>query len=62
MKDYVIGLDLGGTKISCALADILGNIIAEVNMKTLAQEGEGAVLSRMIEAIERVMKEGNIPS
>ena len=62
VKEYVIGLDLGGTKISCALADVSGEVKAEVNMKTLAHEGEGAVLSRMIEAIEKVMEEGNISS
>lgn len=32
MNEYVIGLDLGGTKISCALADISGEVKAEINM------------------------------
>ena len=62
VKEYVIGLDLGGTKISCALADVSGEVKAEINMKTLAQEGEGAVLARMIEAIEKVMEEGKVSS
>ena len=29
MKNYVVGIDLGGTKISCALADLEGNVKAQ---------------------------------
>lgn len=61
MEKYVVGIDLGGTKICCAVADLKGNIKAQTTLATLAHEGEGAVLARMILAVETVMKEINAP-
>lgn len=57
---YFIGVDLGGTKISGALSDQRGEIISKITLPTKAEEGEEAVLSRIIEAIDTVIKEGNI--
>lgn len=54
-RNYVIGIDLGGTKISGALGDLEGNILSQYTMPTLATEGEQAVLGRIIEVIEKVM-------
>jgi glucokinase len=56
-KNYVVGIDLGGTKISGALADLEGNILSQSTVPTNAFEGEDAVLNRIIEVIEAVMKE-----
>lgn len=47
MKNYVVGIDLGGTKISCALADLEGNVKAQHTTPTNAHEGEQAVLDRI---------------
>lgn len=58
-RDYVIGIDLGGTKISGALADLNGKILSQYTMSTKAIEGEKAVLSRIIEVIETVMSKAN---
>jgi glucokinase len=52
---YVIGVDLGGTKISCALADISGEIIDIQVVETKASEGEIAVLNRIIGVINKVI-------
>jgi glucokinase len=52
---YVIGVDLGGTKISCALADISGKIIDIQVVETNASEGEIAVLNRIIRVIDKVI-------
>lgn len=56
---YIIGVDLGGTKISCALADLTGNIIETQVVATNANEGEIAVLNRMINVIDKVMLNTN---
>jgi len=56
---YIIGVDLGGTKISCALADLTGNIIETQVVATNASEGEIAVLNRMINVIDKVMLNTN---
>lgn len=52
---YVIGVDLGGTKISCALADLSGKVIETQVVSTNASEGELAVLNRIINVIDKVM-------
>ena len=53
-KKYVVGVDLGGTKIYTALVDLDGNIIKEKTVETLAHEGEQAVMGRIIDTIDYV--------
>lgn len=60
MKEYVIGVDLGGTKISTALSTINGDIISKKTVATNAKEGEEPVLSRIIATIETVLEKGNV--
>lgn len=55
MKKYVIGVDLGGTKISTAISIIEGNILANVVLPTKAEEGEAAVLGRIVQSIDEVI-------
>lgn len=57
VKKYVIGIDLGGTKINGALADLEGNIIRSCTISTNASEGEKAVLGRIINVINTVLEE-----
>ena len=56
----VIGIDLGGTKISTALANSAGKIIARDYRKTLASEGPDAVIARMLDAARLVMAEADV--
>ncbi|MFL7792345.1 MAG: ROK family protein [Anaerolineae bacterium] len=56
----VIGIDLGGTKISTALVNDAGTVIARDYRKTLAAEGPGAVIRRMLDAARGVMVEAGI--
>lgn len=56
-KNYVIGIDLGGTKINGALADLEGKILSQSTLPTNAFEGDKAVLERIIKVIENVMME-----
>ncbi|QZY57302.1 ROK family protein [Crassaminicella profunda] len=61
MEDkYVIGIDLGGTKISGAVANFKGDVISQYTLPTKAEEGEKAVLERIIKVVEKVIKESNV--
>lgn len=62
MKNYVIGVDLGGTKISTAISTIEGEILKQTVVSTKAEEGEGPVLERIISTIEEVLVSAKINS
>ncbi|APC78815.1 TPA: ROK family protein [Clostridium botulinum] len=59
-KKYVVGVDLGGTKIYTALVDLDGNIIKEKNVKTEASKGELNVLYKIINTIDNVIEGVNL--
>lgn len=54
-KKYVIGVDLGGTKIYTALVDLDGKIKKEITIKTEADKGEVAVLEKILYTINHVL-------
>ncbi|MCR1934023.1 ROK family protein [Clostridium tepidum] len=54
-KKYVVGVDLGGTKIYTALVDLDGNIIKEKKVETEASKGENDVLYKIINTIDKVI-------
>jgi glucokinase len=56
-KKYVIGVDLGGTKICGAFSDFEGNVLSMHTISTNAHEGENAVLGRIISVIEKVIED-----
>ncbi|WP_010238506.1 ROK family protein [Clostridium arbusti] len=58
-KEYVIGIDLGGTKICGALSDVDGNVLSQHTIATNAFEGEEAVLGRVISVIEKILSDGD---
>lgn len=58
-KNYVIGIDLGGTKINSVLSDFNGNIISQCTIYTEAFKGKEHVLSRIMITIDDVLKSGN---
>ena len=55
-KKYVIGIDLGGTKITTAIADFTGELIEKTTLATGAKEGEEEVMKRIIQSVEMVME------
>ena len=59
-QNLLIGIDLGGTKISTALVDAAGRIIARDYRETQATEGQKAVIERMVDAAHHVMGEAGI--
>lgn len=58
-KKYVVGVDLGGTKIYTALTDLDGNIIKEKIVKTEAEKGDQAVVQKIFDTIEFVISDVN---
>ena len=59
-KKYVIGVDLGGTKINGAISDLEGNIINKYTIPTGASEGEVVVINNIISVIDRVISDSEI--
>jgi len=60
LEKYIIGVDLGGTKITTAISDLDGQILSKTTIATLSSEGEKKVVERIIETIESVLKESKI--
>jgi len=60
MKKYVIGVDLGGTKITTAISDLTGKIIEKTTLATGSALGEEVVLERIIESISMVLEASEI--
>ena len=61
-QNLFIGIDLGGTKISTALIDAAGKIIAQDYRETQAAEGQEAVIERMVDAACQVMGQAGVAS
>jgi len=53
-----IGIDLGGTKISTALMDEHGAILARAGCETEAATGQDAVIARMVDTAKQVARDG----
>jgi len=49
-EDFVLGIDVGGTKLALATADLDGNRRFDDELPTLADQGAPAVISRLLEA------------
>ncbi len=55
------GIDLGGTKIYAALADLEGRVINELKVPTPAREGYEAVIRRLAAAVGQLQEEAGLP-
>lgn len=55
-KKYVVGVDLGGTKIYTALVNLDGEIVKEVTVKTEAEKGDKVVLEKLLKTIDDVLE------
>ncbi len=58
MKHYIIGIDLGGTKIHTAIADERRDIISSVQLATGV--GKDTVLNNIFHSIETVTKQSHL--
>jgi glucokinase len=52
---YIVGIDLGGTKILTARCDLRGQVMAQARQPTGAEEGLQAVMGRIFQTVETVM-------
>lgn len=59
-KRFVVGVDIGGTKISCALSDLNGSIIKQYVLDTEAQSGKEAVVRNIFKCIDQIMPDSEI--
>lgn len=59
-EPYVIGMDLGGTKILAAIVDAEGRILAEAKRATWAEEGPDRVIKRMARTARRAARNAGI--
>jgi glucokinase len=57
---YVIGMDLGGTKILAAVVDQEGHIVAEAKLRTKAERGPGVVIDRMAETARQAARQAGV--
>jgi glucokinase len=57
MADIFAGVDLGGTTISCALADHDGQIVCQRTIPTNSHEGPPSVLRRIADLVESLSAE-----
>ncbi|SHE84446.1 glucokinase [Caldanaerobius fijiensis DSM 17918] len=56
-KKYIVGVDLGGTKLSTVIINKSGEILARANVPTDAQKGPDAVIQKIKDTIHQVMDE-----
>lgn len=57
---YVVGIDVGGTKIAACLMDEEGKMPGRATFPTLASEGPKAVIGRIKQSFFEVLKQGQI--
>ena len=57
MKDYIVGIDFGGTKIQTALFDGCGNIVHKLKVETDNSEGYKTVLKTIFASIRKIVNE-----
>lgn len=60
MKNYYIGVDLGGTKILTAVADSDGEIISRKKLSTEADKGEEVILRNIEDSINSVLDQSGV--
>ncbi len=58
----ILGVDLGGSKISAIVADAKANIIARYDGDTCAEQGREEVIGRVIQSIKQVMASPKVAS
>jgi glucokinase len=56
-KPLAIGIDVGGTKLACALVDRQGQVLRTTRLPTNAAEGAAAVIGRIAEGIGILLRD-----
>jgi predicted NBD/HSP70 family sugar kinase len=53
--DWVIGIDLGASKIACALVSPENTLTARAGMETRARDGPAAAVRRMCDSVRELL-------
>jgi glucokinase len=61
-KTYVVGVDLGGTKILAAVVGRKGKILSQVKRPTPPESGADEIVERMAGAVRQAIKEAGVPA
>ena len=55
-KEYLIGVDLGGTKIEGGLVDLSGKIVKKIEYPTEAAKGKKQVIEKIVDIVQKLRK------
>ncbi|WP_035172145.1 ROK family protein [Caldanaerobius polysaccharolyticus] len=59
-KEYIVGVDLGGTKLSTVLINKVGEVLVRENVPTEAYKGPDAVIQKIKDTIHTVMDKAGV--
>jgi len=60
MGTYLVGIDIGGTKLAVVLADGEGNLLLKEKVPTRAERGVEPIVADVIALVEKVMARGGV--
>lgn len=60
MDKPFVGVDLGGTNIQIGVVDSVSRVIGRSRLKTRAEEGRSAVITRIVEGVREACKEAKV--
>jgi glucokinase len=60
-EGYVVGVDIGGTNLRLALADMTGRVLARQASSTAESKGAAAVVKDIQHGVEELVRKANIP-
>jgi glucokinase len=60
-RTYVVGVDLGGTKILAAVVDQTGSILSEAKRPTMSRSGADKIVLRLAKTVRKAVEEAGIP-
>ena len=60
MKQYFVGIDLGGTNMKIGLVHQNGNVIKDIEKPTLKEEGPDGVIRRMVRHTQDLAQEARV--
>ena len=55
MNSYVVGIDIGGTKLATVVADKDGNILQKVRKPTESEKGPHHAVQLLLEMVDEVI-------
>ena len=60
MQTYVVGIDIGGTKLATVVADSTGHILSKVRKPTLAERGPAYAIQSLFEMVRETVGLANL--